>query len=283
MKNVMYISFLVVILYSCGNKQNEGTEESEATENDTSSVVVETPVSKYIECFGVVDVPPNQIFEIYAKANGYIADVKVLEGQHVNKGETLLEIESPDFAILQKEYKSAKANFDWHKLNVERNRILFSNKAISEKEIQTIEKEFEIAQANYMGLREQIKAIGFDSEKVLSSISNKLNITSKIHGVVVILNAKNGSRVSSENHLLTVIDKSHIHMEMKISANDIQKIQLNQAFFILHNSDTIRGKIHLINDIVNDDNTVRVHGHFDQAADEKKLIVGQNYFVNIIP
>lgn len=283
MKNYIYIAIASVGLMACGSENKSVDVVEEETTVETNAQKVEAPVSSTIECFGVIDVPPSSVNEIFAKANGYIIDLNVLEGQHVKKGELIAEIESPEFAQLQKEYKSAKATYDWQKLNFERNQQLYSNKTISDKDFQTIVKDFELAKSTYFGLKEQLTSIGFDAEQLLLVNSSKLTIRSKTHGTVVKVNVKNGSRVSPETHLFTIIDKTHLHVEMSVSASYITQVKEEMPFYFLNGLDTINGSIHLINDLIESDNTVKVHGHFNDVKEEEKLIVGQKVFVNILP
>jgi len=283
MKNYIYIAITSAVLMACGTKNESVEVVEEETPVETNAQKVEAPVSSTIECFGVIDVPPSSVNEIFAKANGYIIDLNVLEGQHVKKGELIAEIESPEFAQLQKEYKSAKATYDWQKLNFERNQQLYSNKTISDKDFQTIEKDYALAKSTYFGLKEQLIAIGFDAEQLLSASSSKLTIRSKTHGTVVKVNVKNGSRVSPETHLFTIIDKTHLHVEMSVSASYITQVKEEMSFYFLNGLDTVKGSVYLINDLIESDNTVKVHGHFNDVKDEEKLIVGQKVFVNILP
>lgn len=283
MKNYIYIAITSAVLMACGSENKSVDVVEEETTVETNAQKVEAPVSSTIECFGVIDVPPSSVNEIFAKANGYIIDLNVLEGQHVKKGELIAEIESPEFAQLQKEYKSAKATYDWQKLNFERNQQLYSNKTISDKDFQTIVKDFELAKSTYFGLKEQLTSIGFDAEQLLLVNSSKLTIRSKTHGTVVKVNVKNGSRVSPETHLFTIIDKTHLHVEMSVSASYITQVKEEMSFYFLNGLDTINGSIHLINDLIESDNTVKVHGHFNDVKEEEKLIVGQKVFVNILP
>lgn len=283
MKNYIYIAITSAVLMACGTKNESVEVFEEETPVETNAQNVEAPVSSTIECFGVIDVPPSSVNEIFAKANGYIIDLNVLEGQHVKKGELIAEIESPEFAQLQKEYKSAKATYDWQKLNFERNQQLYSNKTISDKDFQTIEKDYALAKSTYFGLKEQLIAIGFDAEQLLSASSSKLTIRSKTHGTVVKVNVKNGSRVSPETHLFTIIDKTHLHVEMSVSASYITQVKEEMSFYFLNGLDTVKGSVYLINDLIESDNTVKVHGHFNEVKDEEKLIVGQKVFVNILP
>jgi hypothetical protein len=83
-------------------------------------------------------------------------------------------------------------------------------------------------------------------------------------------------------NLFTLLDKAHLHVEMSVSEINIALVKEDQPFFIINGNDTIAGTVHLINEMIDDDNTVKVHGHFNKITDEEKLIVGQKVFVNIV-
>ncbi len=281
MKNLIYITVAMLIVACGDNKTKETTTAPEETVVETTEKMV-VPTNKNIECFGTIDVPPSAIYEVYTKAEGFIAKLNLLEGEHVEKGQVLAEIESPEFAQWQKELLSAKANYDWQQQHFDRNKQLYENKAISDKEFQQIEKDYLLAKSTYQGWKDQLTAIGFSENQLINNSNVKLQIRSIAHGTVVKINTKNGAKISADTHLFTILDKSHLHIEMKIAAADIQGVKINQSFFLLHNQDTIKGHVYLINDLINEDNTVRVHGHFDDEKDEEKLIVGQQFFVCLL-
>lgn len=283
MKNIILYSIVLASLTACSDTQTTANVEQESIPTTVETVVEKTtPINQNIECFGVIDVPPFAVHEIFAKTSGYIVDLNILEGQHVKKGDIIAEIESPEFARLQKEYQSAKATFDWQEQNFIRNEKLYQSKAIADKDFQLIEKEYKIAKSNYLGLKEEVKSIGFDENAFLNSNNIRLKIKSKTNGTIVKINVKNGSMVSPQTQLFILLDKAHLHVEMSVAAANITNVKTEQPFFIMNGNDSIAGTIHLINEIIEEDNTVKVHGHFDKVEDEEKLIVGQKVFVNIV-
>lgn len=283
MKNIILYSIVLASFTACSDTQTTENVEQKSTPTTVETVIEKTtPINQNIECFGVIDVPPFAVHEIFAKTSGYIVDLSILEGQHVKKGEIIAEIESPEFANLQKEFKSAKATYDWQEQNFIRNEKLYQSKAIADKDFQLIEKEYKIAKANYLGLKEEVKSIGFDESSFLNSNNIRLKIRSKTNGTIVKINVKNGSMVSPQMHLFTLLDKAHLHVEMSVSASDIANVKEKQLFFLITGNDTVGGTVHLVNEMIEDDNTVKVHGHFDKVEDEEKLIVGQKVFVNIV-
>jgi cobalt-zinc-cadmium efflux system membrane fusion protein len=283
MKNIILYSIVLAGFTACSDTQTtENVEQELAPATEEKVAEKTTPINQNIECFGIIDVPPFAVHEIFAKTSGYIVDLSILEGQHVKKGDIIAEIESPEFAHLQKEYKSAKATYDWQEQNFTRNEKLYQSKAVADKDFQLIEKEYKIAEANYLGLKEEIKSIGFDENTFLNSNNIHLKIRSKTNGTIVKINVKNGSMVSPQMHLFTLLDKAHLHVEMSVSATNIANVKEEQSFYIINGNDSITGTVHLINEMINEDNTVKVHGHFNKIEDEEKLIVGQKVFVNIV-
>jgi len=283
MKNIILYSIVLASFTACSDTQTTENVEQKSTPTTVEAVIEKTtPINQNIECFGIIDVPPFAVHEIFAKTSGYIVDLSILEGQHVKKGEIIAEIESPEFANLQKEFKSAKATYDWQEQNFTRNEKLYQSKAIADKDFQLIEKEYKIAKANYLGLKEEVKSIGFDESSFLNFNNIRLKIRSKTNGTIVKINVKNGTMVSPQMHLFTLLDKAHLHVEMSVSASDIANVKEEQVFFLITGNDTVVGTVHLVNEMIEDDNTVKVHGHFDKVEDEEKLIVGQKVFVNIV-
>jgi cobalt-zinc-cadmium efflux system membrane fusion protein len=283
MKNIIFYSIILASFTACNDaEKTENIEQESVPITIETAVEKTTPINQNIECFGVIDVPPFAVHEIFAKTNGYVVDLKILEGQHVKKGEIISEIESPEFAHLQKEFQSAKAIYDWQEQNFTRNRKLYESKAISDKGFQLIEKEYKIAKANYSGIKEEIKSIGFDENAFLNSKNIRLKIRSKTNGTIVKINVKSGSMVSPQMHLFTLLDKAHLHVEMSVSAANISNVKEEQPFYVINGNDSIGGTVHLINGMIDEDNTVKVHGHFDKVEDEERLIVGQKVYVNIV-
>lgn len=280
MKNLIYIIVAMLIVACGGNKTQETTEAPEETVVETTEKMV-VPTNKNIECFGTIDVPPSAIYEVYAKAEGFITKLSLLEGEQVQKGQVLAEIESPEFAQWQKELLSAKANYNWQKQHFDRNKQLYDNKAISDKEFQQIEKDYLLAKSTYQGWKDQLAAIGFSENQLFNQDNIKLSIKSPIHGKVVAIHIKNGSKVSADKHLFTIVDRTHLHVEISLAAADADKVTENQSFFMLHQNDTIRGHIYLINGMINDNNTIKIHGHFDSEKDEEKLMIGKKVFVEV--
>lgn len=85
-------------------------------------------------------------------------------------------------------------------------------------------------------------------------------------------------------HLFTIVDKSHLHIELQVPVADIAKIAIGDVFHFMPAgaTDTLWGEIHLINDAIeSSSNTIRVHGHLEEDAHADQLSVGERVFVTM--
>jgi cobalt-zinc-cadmium efflux system membrane fusion protein len=271
---------VVCFLIACTKPeaQDNYQEEPEETAMGDSSPV-KVPASQIIECIATIDVPPAYVYEIHSRVDGFIADLNILEGKHVKKGDLLARIESPEFALLHKSYREAAAQYHWQEQNYKRGKELYGLGSISPKEWQQIEKDFTTAQAQYHGLAEELKSIGFSLSQINSATIGSLEIRSNISGMVTYIGIRNGSRVGANTHMFTIIDKSHLHAEISIPVNHLSQIHKNTPFYMVQEGDTLSGHVFLINYQTDSQNMVKVHGHFDDESKLDNILVGQRVFV----
>ena len=284
MKKIIIIVSVFIVLNSCNEKSpvNEFVPEDEETEQAAIAQATKH-APQVMECFGYIDVPPSSMAEIHARSSGYISGIAVLEGTQVSKGTLLAEISSPDFALLQRQLQEAGANWSFEQARFARMSGLYEKNALSAADWETAQRDHALAKATFSGLKEQLDAIGFDTSRVLAGqIQTALKLYSPIHGVVTEVHASNGQMATPGDHVFSVIDKSHLHVELQIPASDVQQIELEDQFRFTPAGtlDTLFGEVHLINDVVDEaTNTVRVHGHLLDDAHADHLLVGERVFV----
>lgn len=280
-----YITFLIILTYlfaGCGSPTPvEPIAEEEAP--DTSSIVAEmaqSPANMGIEAVGIIDVPPSSKEMVYSRTDAYVQSINVLEGQEVHKGEVVAVLQSPLFAQLQRDLQEAKAEFDLTGSAFDRISKLKTSAAVSDKQFEQARYEHDLANARFQGLKSELQSIGFNTSKL--TLSDRLEVRSPIHGVVTQLPVSNGQKVNADTHLMTMIDRSHMHVEVQVPANVIGQIAVGDTFRFssMSLSDTLLGTVNLVNDAVDmSTNTVKVHGHFMKESENSKLKVGERVFV----
>jgi cobalt-zinc-cadmium efflux system membrane fusion protein len=280
-----YITFLIILTYlftGCGSPTPvEPIAEEEVP--DTSSIVAEmaqSPANMGIEAVGIIDVPPSSKEMVYSRTDAYVQSINVLEGQEVHKGEVVAVLQSPLFAQLQRDLQEAKAEFDLTGSAFDRISKLKTSAAVSDKQFEQARYEHDRANARFQGLKSELQSIGFNTSKL--TLSDRLEVRSPIHGVVTQLPVSNGQKVNADTHLMTLIDRSHMHVEVQVPANVIGQLAVGDTFRFssMSLSDTLLGTVNLVNDAVDmSTNTVKVHGHFMKESENSKLKVGERVFV----
>jgi cobalt-zinc-cadmium efflux system membrane fusion protein len=280
-----YIISIIILALSfagCGNKTTVDPHVEEET-TDTLSTVIEATddhANMGLEAVGIIDVPPTSKEMVYARTDAYLFSIKVLEGQEVKKGEVVAVLQSPLFAQLQGELQEAKAEFDLANAAFERISKLKKSGAVSDKQFELAQYEYSRANAHYLGLKSKLRSIGFNTAEL--TLTDRLEVRSPINGVVTELPISNGQKVNADTHLMTLIDRGHMHVEVQVPANLIGQIAIGDTFSFSSVSlkDTLLGTIHLVNDAVDmSTNTVKVHGHFLQEKENARMKVGERVFV----
>lgn len=283
---VWALIFAVWAISGCSTnteKAHEGpTAEEVAEAPATIAATAPSPTRGTIECTGVVDVPPTSRNLVYARTDAYVAEVKVLEGSHVHKGDVIMVLQSPHFARLQRDWGEAKAEQRMSRAALDRLMGLKGTDAVSQKQLEQAQFDAERANARYDGLRRELSAIGFGPDS--DPLPDDLVVRSPINGAVTFLGVSNGQRVSPETHLATLIDRSHMHIEVQVPGVAAGLINEGDTFHftVPERPDTLLGRIHLVNDAVDlTTGTVNVHGHFANETDSRSLRVGQRVFVRL--
>jgi|GEM_PF-3497380 len=282
MKKIIYI-VLALSVTACSAPQGQEIQSKQTPSEVISDSVVSqvvVPFSDVIECYGVLDLPPEAVHEVYCKADGYISGVQLQAGSYVRQGQVLATVTSPDFSVWHQEFIASKIQLDWQQKHFDRSRQLFADKAISDKEFQQIEKAYLLDKAAYNAIRNRLIFIGFSEADLESPAALKLSIISPSSGAVSFVEAVNGQKISAASHLFTIVNQNLYQLKMHVSAKDIIHINSNTAFYFLHHSDTVRGHVMLINSKVEPDNTVLVHGKIKHSV-AMQLIAGQKVFVQI--
>ena len=289
MRNILYYLAGILLLASCkkSSVQPEETMETEVAETVNANAAASSPMGNQqkLEFFGYVDVPPSSAFEVYAKAPGYISRIHVLEGTLVKKGAVLGQMESPVYAVWQKELMQAAAEWELQKSRYERLSGLHGKEAISNAEIEAALRDYKSAEADFKGRKRELEAMGFSTGSILlGDFQQYIDIRTSITGIVTEVHAANGQLASPSDHLFTIVDKSHLHIELQVPVADIGKIAIGDVFYFLPagGTDTLKGEIHLINDAIESTtNTIRVHGHLEEEIHAEQLSVGERVFVTM--
>ena len=215
MKKMMMLAAVAATLVSCGGgggRPNFGDNEYPVTTAGTSTADMQTTYPATIK--GVQDV------EIRPKAQGFLVQINVKEGQTVGAGQLLFVIDNETYQAqvrqAQAAVNTAQQQVNTAKLTYDNSKQLHVNKVIGDYEMQTSENNYESAKAQLA----QAQAALASAKEALSFCYVK----SPAAGVVGTLPFKKGALVSGSNVLTTVSNISSMDVYFSINEKEAMTI-----------------------------------------------------------
>lgn len=282
------LSFIVFIAMSCGTKEEKATTEeigSTAIEKEVllteeqfrnGNIVVgtatETNMSATIKVNGVVDVPPQSMVSVSFPLGGYLKSSHLLPGMGVNKGEVIATLEDQSYVQLQQDYLIAKARMDFLQADLERQKDLSDQDAISKKAYQQALAEYKTQQVLIRSLEEKLRIVGIDPDKLtVNTITRTINLRSPIHGFVTKVNVNIGKYVNPADVLFELVDPDDIHAALTVFEKDIMLIKKGmkaQVSLADKSSKKYEVDVLLVTRNVDENRGGLVHCHFENANHE---------------
>ena len=217
MKKILMFAAVAATLVSCGGgggRPTFGDNEFPVTTAGTSSADMQSTYPAAIK--GVQDV------EIRPKAQGFLTQINVKEGQTVSAGQVLFVIDNETYQAqvrqAQAAVNAAQQQCNTAKLTYENSKQLHEKRVIGDYELQTSQNTYESAQAQLA-----------QAQAALSSAKEALSycyVKSPAAGVVGTLPFKKGALVSGSNVLTTVSNISS--MEAYFSVTEKEAMVISQ-------------------------------------------------------
>jgi len=205
------LAAVAATLVSCGGgggRPNFGDNEFPVIAAGTSTADMQTVYPATIK--GVQDV------EIRPKAQGFLVQINVKEGQTVSAGQVLFVIDNETYQAqvrqAQAAVNAAQQQVNTAKLTFENSKQLHANKVIGDYEMQTSQNNYESALAQLA----QAQAALANAKEALSFCYVK----SPAAGVVGTLPFKKGALVSGSNVLTTVSNISSMDVYFSITEKE---------------------------------------------------------------
>ncbi|MDD5528702.1 MAG: efflux RND transporter periplasmic adaptor subunit [bacterium] len=171
----------------------------------------------------------NQV-EVGSDVTGKIVDMRVKEGDKVNKGDVLCIIDPSTYSSRVKRVysvlKLSQAKLAKGELDFNRSTVLFESTLISKE-------NYETAKLNYEAILSEVKSNEevYNEEK---SLLDKTTITSPVTGEIVQRNKEEGEMIiaggmnSPDLVVMTIADRSKMSVKALVDETDIINIAVNQ-------------------------------------------------------
>jgi cobalt-zinc-cadmium efflux system membrane fusion protein len=285
MKNIYTILFVSIILFSCGTKPKSVESNQDSTEVNLSNKITLTKeqlalaqltiepiqvgkMKGVAHLNGIVDVPPTGIASVSIPMGGYVQDINLIPGTYVKKGQVLASVKDPAYVQLQENYLSAKAKLIYLQQDIDRQKSLLTQEAVSKKAYQQLQAEYTTNLIQLKALSEQLKLINIQPETLTTDkMTSLVNLTAPISGYITKVNINRGKYVTPSDVLLEIMDPNDIHAAITIYEKDIAGFKVGMKGTVTISQDPSKKypvTILAVSQNINEDKTGLLHCHFDQ-------------------
>ena len=186
---------------------------------------------------GVLALNQNRTAHVSAFVHGQISDLSVDLGRTVRKGQSLLTLNSPEFAELQADFLQSRAAFNLSRREYQRAESLWEARAIEEKEYLRRQAEHERLTTEYGALGSKLHSLGLTHDQIDLLIEKcrlveeqeykcdvadpHLPLLAPISGTVIFRDAVKGAHIEPETILFTISDLGTLWAHLDVYEKDI--------------------------------------------------------------
>ena len=246
-------------------------------------------INDVVHANGFTELSPQNKGEVTSLVSGIINTIKVIEGDHVRKGQLLASMTSTEFnnmlleSVRLKESKQlAEAQIAYLELEHDRQQKLSTENVNARKIFEKVAAELKMERIKLKALSEQQVLLDQSIRTIGQPGASHLSIVAPITGYINKVNVNIGSSVTTGMPLFAIVDNSKMHVDLKVYEKDLDKIKVDQKVrFIFSNQSNkeISGKIYNIGkSFGNESKAVTVHADIENF--DGKLIPGM--YVNAL-
>jgi membrane fusion protein, heavy metal efflux system len=174
--------------------------------------------------------------------SGRVTRVLVELGDHVRRGQTLLQIYSPELADAQTRYLSAKAELEAHEQELARTTKLVTIGAASQQEMERLHAEHAAKLAGVQSLRSRLVLLGVPASAIddLSpgkEIGATVDVPAPITGAITERTANAGLNVDPATKVITIVDLSSVWVVGALYERDLSRVRVGSGASIRTSAD----------------------------------------------
>jgi len=186
-------------------------------------------MSGYVEANGQLEVPPQNEATITSVIGANVVSIEVIEGDKVNKGQTVAYLSHPNIIQKQTDYLNAYSNSQYLKKEFERQKTLYDAGVGSGANFQKAEAQYEASRSMANGLEAQLQQLNVSASGVRKgTIYQRVALRSPIEGYVQKVEVKTGQYVEPQTDLMEVVDTHHVHADLMVFEKDVYKVKKGQ-------------------------------------------------------
>lgn len=186
------------------------------------------PLPTIVTANGTVSPDVNRTIHVTSLGAGRVVDLKVKLGDHVEKGQTLLVISSPDIASAFADLEKARADEALSRKALAREQMLFDRGAIAAKDLEVAQDAEDKAKVDLETTDHRVRILGGDPAHPGPQIELKAPVT----GTIVEQNVAGSEGIKSLDNtpnLFTIANLSQVWMLCDVFENDLGEVHVGDT------------------------------------------------------
>lgn len=223
----------------------------------------------------------NHTARVFSPLVGRVVKIPVEVGMQIKKGDQLLVLDSPDFAMAIADNVKADADLLRKQEIYERTKQLYQVKGIARKEVEAAVADWQQAQAESRRTKARMKNLNVD----VPTSTGQFILRAPIDGTISERQVNAGSEVRSDavNPLFVITDPLHLWVQIDLPERQLDKVNLGDLVSIevdAYPGEIFQGKVTVIGGVL-DSLTRRIQVRCE--LDNPHLKLKPEMFARVIP
>lgn len=242
-KQIIIGLVVVTAVAIAGKSIMKPTVEATVEEQKSQAVAVEVATAEngniQESLFAIGSIDPETTYDVNVQAPGKVDAVYFEIGDHVNKNDTLFQMDTDSFDInknsqlaqASNRLETSKISYNQAKTNYENQEILYNKQLIAQTEFDNVKRALDQAQIQYNNAKT-------DYQTQTSSFGDQLEnyiIKSPVSGIIIGKTISNNQYASTQNGY-TIIESNKLKINSSITSKYVQKISPGQKVDIYVNT-----------------------------------------------
>lgn len=211
---------------------------------------------------GQVEPAPNYVASVSAPLNGRVAKIYAQEGQTIEEGELLLELESLEYADMLASYMEAKAEVRYQQQQQQRISKLVDQNISPQRELEKVQADLSRARVQVRASLSRLQSLGL-SRSLLENLDIEqeeqplLQIRAPISGRINEHMVELGQSVNAYEKMMDIIDNRKVRVRGFLSPEDAPMVRKGDEVTISsrkNDARTVTGEISSINPALDREN-----------------------------
>jgi cobalt-zinc-cadmium efflux system membrane fusion protein len=186
------------------------------------------PVRSKLQVTGSVNPDVSREIPVLSLANGRVIALHVGLGDYVQKGQLVMEVQSPDVSTAFDAYLKAVNDEHLTTVTLDRDKLLFDKGAIPKSQLEAAQDGEDDAKADLIAAEQQLKILGVDKNHPTENV----RIYAPASGVIIAQNTTAsgaaGITYAGATGSFTIADLSHVWVICDVYENDLANVHLGQ-------------------------------------------------------